>query len=235
MCFSSSASLAAWIISIVIAVYLWCRNKRYDRWNAAFITSFSTIQLLESKMWNVIDAKNDPSSDYNSSRLDIAGEELNVLTKLVMITLLTQPLVQNWMGWKYTSADTLGMLTMVYAVILIYNIFSKGYFYTTVVGEKGHLVWKRYEADASSSGGVTGGNSGRYGVEVPFLGSGLTGVLYLFGLFVPLTFMEGQQKWWLLGTGVLTALYAAVCAGPGEFGSYWCYTAVAYSVIALVM
>lgn len=37
MCYSTKASLIAWSTSVLIGIYLWQRNRRYDRWNASFI------------------------------------------------------------------------------------------------------------------------------------------------------------------------------------------------------
>jgi hypothetical protein len=213
MCFDTTSSLTAWSISILISIYLFYRGKRYDRWNAAFITSFSTIQLLEAGLWKTI--RYDKVIDTKTNEL---------LTKGILLTLLSQPLVQTAMA-SFNISDNqrfgktiLHILSFVLLGILFYGIFRVGdgdNSFKSEVGKKGHLMWQSY-------------NKGK---KTNFLGGWWVGALYLIGLFLPMFFMEGSIA--LLLIGVMTFITSLIYARGEEFGSFWCFTAVAYSFAAL--
>lgn len=201
MCYNTQSSLIAWVLANSIALFLFYRNRNYDRWNAGFIATFSMIQLLEGGIWAT------------------KNKEINtLLTQLILIVLLMQPLIQSYLGWKYTQKNTLYFLTMIYLVILMYGIFriySKGSEFYTKPGDGGHLIW---HADKGS-----------------FMGSWLIGGLYLLGLFVPLLFAKNGKGIPLLVIGILTALYSLMIAKKGEFSSLWCNYAVIYAVVAVIV
>jgi len=210
MCFDWQSSLTSWAISTGASWYLYKRNKNYDRWNAGFITCFSTIQLLEAGIW-----KTDPSKGVT--------ENNELLTKLILVGLSAQPLVQTYGAYVFTQETVLWYATWVFVGFLIYSIWrilkaKPGDFYSTI-GSKGHLVWHS-----------TNGEKGKEGVFGTW-----SGVLYLLGIFIPLFFMKDYGGLPLMAIGILTAAYVLYIAGPGEFGSMWCYTAIFYSVVALVM
>jgi hypothetical protein len=207
MCFNKEASFLAWTLSYTIAYYLYNRNKNYDRWNAAFILCFTTIQLLEAGVWLSLD---DPKS--------VSLNDL--LTRLLLIALMAQPLVQSYMGYKYTQNNLLALMSFVFLGILLWGFVriarSKPGQFVSYTGPKGHLVW--------TDGENQKGNA--------FLGNKLVVGLYLAGLFVPLLIM-GNRGMILLAVGVAAALYSTFFANPEEFGSYWCFASVAYAVAAI--
>jgi len=144
MCFDPNSSLLAWVISYSIAYYLFYRNRRYDRWNAAFILVFSLIQLLEAGLWTTVYDDNQAMND--------------LLTRIVLIILLLQPFVQSYMGATYTKSQILYVLTFIYFLLLIWGFYritvSKSGQFQTSVGPNGHLVWN------DGSGGMFNGWSG---------------------------------------------------------------------------
>ena len=148
MCFSAPASFTALIISIGISLWLWNRNHTYDRWNALFILSFALIQLWEGLLW--------------------MGFDSNILTSLIVITLLSQPVAQSYGGWMTTKSKELEYLFYFYVLVLLYGIIMISQSnYASKVGINGHLVWE----NKSNSSGVF---------------SGVLGFIYLIGLFLPL-------------------------------------------------
>ena len=172
---------------------------------AGFIIAFATIQLLEAGIWVSI-------TDDNRSMNDL-------MTRLIPIALLAQPLIQTYMGYRYTGNTFLKLFSFVLLGIFIYAWYrigvSKPGQYHSVVGSQGHLVWK----NEGSSTGVLGGK--------------WIILLYLLGIFAPLLFMENGKGIALLTVGVITALYSLSMTRSEEFSSYWCFTAVAFSIIAL--
>jgi len=172
MCYSAPSSLLAWGFANAIAVYLWHRNRRYDRWNAAFIFTFTLIQLLEAGLWS--------SSSPNTNQ---------VLTGLMVVALLAQPLVQSYMGWRYTREGILRILTFVYLGLLIWGIYkvvSRPENFSSHVGPRGHLVWE---------------SKGEGHLLQPFTW------LYLAGLFIPLLYM-GTSGIPLIIIGIATFVYS---------------------------
>jgi hypothetical protein len=208
MCFDSQASLLAFSLSYTIAWYIFERNRNYDRWLAGFIIAFSMIQLLEAGLWKTIERPTDHSGELN-----------DLLTRLILLALLFQPFIQSYLGYKYTGASILAYMAIAFALILCLAFYrtytsSPGQF-NSFVGGKGHLVWSDAKSPASFMGWV--------------------GFLYLMGIFIPLLFMKDWKGWPIIIIGVLTALYSLFAAGKGEFGSYWCFTAVAVSLTALFL
>ncbi len=197
MCFDTPSSLLAWAFANAIAWYLWQRNRNYDRWDAAFIFTFTLIQLLEAGLWST------RSEDAN-----------RLLTSLIVVALLAQPLVQSYMGWTYTRQGVLQVMTYVYIILLlwgIYKVLSRSEKFKTRVGPNGHLIWE---------------SKGEYHVLQPFMW------LYLLGLFVPLLYM-GRRGLPLIAVMIATFVYSWIKTRGQEFGSLWCFTAVAYALVAL--
>jgi len=196
MCFDVQSSLLAWSLALSIAFYLFFRNRGYDRWNAAFILTFTLIQLIEAGLWSSLD---DP-------RLNA------LLTEIVMLALLMQPVVQSFMSNLYepniASKILLGLslAAFVWGLWKVYT-YKKGFH--TDVGPNGHLVW-----------------------NLPF--GAIIGAIYMAGLFVPLFFMKDYKWVPLLGVGAITLLYSLkVGSKTEEWSSLWCITAVSYAIVAL--
>jgi len=204
MCFDIQSSLLAWSLTYSISIYLYFRNQNFDRWNAVFIMTFSTIQLLEAGIWYSI--------GENKKTIN------ETLTKLILITLMLQPLAQSYMGYLYAQKFILAVLSSIIAGVLIWSIIrivraTPGQFITNT-GPRGHLIW----SDSKSPN---------------FLGGWWIALLYLIGLFVPLFFMSGGKGVALLMIGVVTAIFSLMVASKEEFSSYWCYTTVIYAMVAL--
>lgn len=195
MCFSAPSSLLAWGFANSIAFYLWQRNKNYDRWNAAFIFTFTLIQLLEAGLWST------DSKDTNQ-----------VLTSIIMVALLAQPLVQSYMGWKYTKQPVLQIMTYIFIGLLIWGIFKAGSEkFQSYKGPNSHLVWE---------------SEGQSYILQPFTW------LYFLGLFIPLLYM-GVKGLPLIAIMMATLIYSWMATKGKEFGSMWCFTSVAYALVAL--
>lgn len=208
MCFDKDSSLLAWTLSYTIAWYLFNRNKNFDRWNAGFIIAFATIQVLEAGLW----ANNDDGKNP-----DING----VLTKLILLTLVFQPFFQTYLGYKYTKSNLLKMMTFIYVGIIMWTLMrlwkSKQGQFSSAPGPNGHMVW----TDSAKPN--------------DFLGGKMIGLLYFIGLFLPLLYMTGYggRGAFLIAIGVITAIYSMIFAGGKEFSSYWCFSAVAYSIASI--
>lgn len=238
MCFDKDSSLLAWTISYTIAMYLFYRNRNFDRWNAGFIICFATVQVLEAGLWSTQEdkTKGDHSSNIN-----------DLLTRLILIALVTQPLFQTYLG--YTSltkagargdpkgriiTDVLKFMSFIFVGVLLWSFYriwkSKPGDFSSKPGPNGHMVW----SDAKSPnflGGTT---------------SPLINAVYFLGLFLPLLAMiyfslskGGRFGGWgpvlLLLVGVFTVIYSTKVAAPNEFSSYWCFSAVLYSLAAVVV
>jgi hypothetical protein len=222
MCYSTRSSFIAWFIAVGIAIYLYNRNKNYDRWNAMFIFTFTLIQLLEGLLWST-----------SSQKLN------NILTIFVLIVLLLQPLVQSKAGADATNNKWLEMMIYLYVIVLLYGLFyiyRYGKNFYTSVGESGHLVWHFEHRPFEDIPRAKFPARGKFQVdsqcESDNILKGPIGLLYLMGLFIPLLF-AGWKGLPLLLTGIFTAIYSLRIAGKDEFSSLWCYYSVIYAVIAI--
>lgn len=208
MCFNAKSSFTAWIIAVILSIYLYKRNKNFDRWNAGFILTFTFIQFLEGGVWL--------SLKYKETTLN------SILTTFILISLLYQPFTQSALGYMFTKSPILKYSTLAYALIIGYTLFRIATTpmsnFSSTPGEEGHLVWndKTHSTD--------------------FLGGGLNFIpyMYLAGLFLPLLY-QGWRGIPLIIVGLATAYYSLKVAGKKEFGSYWCYTSVIYALVALLV
>lgn len=217
MCFNAKSSFTAWIIALILSIYLYKRNKNYDRWNAGFILTFTFIQFLEGGVWL--------SLKYRETTIN------SILTTFILISLLYQPFVQSSLGFMNTKSPILKYSTLAYALIIGYTLYRIATTpinnFSSTRGEKGHLVWddKTHPND--------------------FLGGGLSFIpyLYLAGLFFPLLY-QGWRGIPLIIVGLATAFYSlGMVGGPRygcpcgyrEFGSYWCFTSVIYALVAILL
>lgn len=222
MCFNTKTSFITWIIAVILSIYLYKRNKNYDRWNAGFILTFTFIQFLEGSVWLTLKYRGADVATINS-----------ILTTFILISLLYQPFTQSALGYKYSSSigaegtaysndPILKYSTLAFALIIGYTLFRIATTpmsnFSSTPGEEGHLVWndKTHLND--------------------FLGGGLSFIpyLYLAGLFLPLLY-QGWRGIPLIIVGLATAYYSLRVAGRSEFGSYWCYTSVIYALVALLV
>lgn len=206
MCYDQKTSLLAFIAAWTISLYLIYRNRNFDRWNAAFIMTFSTIQFLEFGVWGSI-----YTNDIRINR---------TLTVLIIIALTLQPLVQSLNIPNSDSPKKL--LVFVYAAILgytayrVYNVDDgsnpKGGIYTTV-GPTNHLVW-------NAPGGIFGG--------------WLIDALYMIGLFLPLIY-QGFHGLPIFIVGMATLFYSIYNSTSGEVGSLWCISSISLAFVALLI
>ncbi len=200
MCFNAESSLTVWVFSIVIAVYLYQRNRNYDRWNSSAIIVISTIQLLEAGLWTSLD---DPKKN-------------DILTRLVLLTLLAEPLVQSYMGYRYTKSVYLQIFTYIFVGFFIWGLIrvlsaKPGQFHSDV-SDSGRLEWK----DNASSGGLI-----------------KWAPLWFAGLLIPLLFMKEYRGIPLLIAALGTMAYSFYITSGQGFGSLWCFLAIIYSITAI--
>lgn len=217
MCFNAKSSFTAWIIALILSIYLYKRNKNYDRWNAGFILTFTFIQFLEGGVWL--------SLKYRETTLN------SILTTFILISLLYQPFVQSSLGYMNTKSPILKYSTLAYALIIGYTLFRIATTpisnFSSTPGEKGHLVWD----DKTHLNDFLGG-------ELNFIP-----YLYLAGLFLPLLY-QGWRGIPLIIVGLATSFYSLGVVGAPkyscpcgyrEFGSYWCFTSVIYALVAILL
>ena len=134
---------------------------------------------------------------------------------LIMLTLLAQPLVQTFGAWKSTGSDVLKYMTFVYGAIWLYTLYRAfTEKFSVSRGPTGHLVWH------TNNDSVVGGSFS------------FIGLLYILGLFLGLLWGLPQTVL-LIAVGFATLWWSYTNVSTGEFSSYWCYTAMAYSVAAL--
>ena len=212
MCYSTESSWISFFISIVISIIIWKRNKNYDRWNSLFIVSFALIQLWEGFLWYFSKGQN------NELNKNLKYE--NILLILILLTLNIQPIIQTW-GAKYftkSNSKMLRIFLIIYILIFIYSLYR---IYTEnfslKIGPNGHLEW------------YTNNNQHILTGNYKFLG-----ILYIFGLFFGLYFGIPNTIP-LIIVGFITFLWSLFkLRKSNEFSSYWCYSAIIYSFIALI-
>lgn len=126
---NKEVSIGAWIVSLVIGYILYVRNRLYDRWNAIFLVTFTTIQLIEGGLWFSVETGNTQAN--------------RTLTKFVIVALFAQPLVQTYFGYLYTGSVVLYYFSFVFLGLFLWAIYlvltrDMG---ISQPGKSGYLVW----------------------------------------------------------------------------------------------
>ena len=236
MCRSATVSVVAWSATALIATYVIIRNKPNGRWQGLFVLAFVLIQIIEAAIWsNRTDNPDCPKCVGNSCNTDKDGEPIDknydeLFTRLILIALFLQPLVQTFGAWKYGNfsgkygkmwKSIILIFAIVFFVLLLYAIFKssdKEADFETTKGPNGHLQWSR----TNSEGG--------------FVGPGWILGIYLIGLGLGLLFMKPRTHGLiLLGFGFITLWWSAKQSEDSELGSLWCFYAVLYAVLVLIL
>lgn len=210
MCWNAPASLATFIISSLMCLYLWFRNLHNDRVLSIWIFWISIMQLFEFFMWR--DMKNH-----------------SLFSKLALINILLQPLVLA-AGLFYYSKNVYNLTEKVVLGSIIGISFIKaiaGAFYAfitqknknwlSVKGPHCHLIWwfiKNYK-------------------QMPYL----TQFNYLY--MIPLSlatllikpFSQGLIYFFI---GFFSYLYTDTFY-PQEKGSLWCWVVTVMGLIAIML
>lgn len=209
MCYSFEVSLLSWIGGVSISMYLFQRNKNYDRWNAAFIFTFISMQLIEAILWKTI--------EYRNKKLN------SLITAIAILALYSQPMVNSLMGYKYTNQIVLffiGLLYSLFIVIATYKITTTALSnYHTDVGINGHLVWNSDNSKYFFAGNY---NAIR--------------ILYILGLFLPLLYQQPflTRALPLLSIGFITLIISMLNTSYDETSSMWCFLALLYGITAML-
>jgi len=205
MCINPQSSLNSFIFSICCSGFLFFRNKPFDIGNAAFIISFTTIQLLEYFIWKSIDSNNLEDNSY--------------YTRLVPIVLFAQPLIQTYFSYTYTKSYNLLIFIYIFMGILLYTIYTINNFnYKSVKGPNKHLIW--YKIDKIS-------NEKSIVIQRYFFG-----YIYLIGMGIGLYYTGNYS---LLSYGIGSFLFILNNYSEDEFSSMWCFVAIGYSLLCIFM
>lgn len=210
MCYSFEVSITTWFVGVAISIYLYERNKDYDRWNALFVFTVITMQLVEAFLWKTIQYKN---KYFNS-----------IFTAIALVALMVQPLVNSYMGYLYTNQILLFYMTFMYILIIFFTLVritttSLSSFHSDI-GPNCHLMW-----NDDSKPNFLGGN---YMV---------IGILYIIGLLVPLIYMTpfNQKGLPLMSVGIITLVMSIINTNStGEMSSLWCFLAILYGIVAML-
>lgn len=208
--------MVTYITVIVLVIILIRRNYGADRHLALFSAVFVTIQLMEFFAWLSIERKD---------------RKLNgLVTRLILIFLWLQPLINSYMAYRGINSTGKGGLASKYVMmscIIVFGVlflagivtaFGRDTFETTK-GPNCHLVWKRND----TSDGFMG--------NFPIMGA-----IYIIGLFLPLLFIKPFKKGVaLVLLGLALLIISRRFSSKEEMGSWWCWIAGIFTLGALAL
>lgn len=209
MCYNFETSIYSWFIALFMSLLLVLRNNSMENvWIMAFILTYTQVQILEAIIWTDINKTDDGSK-----------KRVADITKLILLAILAQPLINSLFGYFATGNSLLFYMTILYIIIWLYMFNTiKSYEFNSRIGPNGHLIWEKTKNGKTSS---------LFGDEFYYIG-----IIYLIGLFLPQLFMENKLKGYLFtGFGIISAIYSQI-KYPQEMGSMWCFIAVFGSIIA---
>ena len=240
MCQSAKTSLVAWVVAVVIALLIISTGKRVNKWNGYFILTFILVQFLEFMIWRergregLTTSASEALKEGPESKRNAPSSE--TFTRLILIALWLQPLVQTFMAYRHGNPKykpQLLVATIAFFVMFIWSIvkatdYSEKFQSRPFVGcgdtcnidgpcPGGHLQWTRSKTDG-------------------FVGPALSGYLYVFGLIFGLLFMTpGIFGVMQLILGLILLVYSSKQLHSEEKSSMWCIYAVFYAFLALII
>jgi hypothetical protein len=112
MCWSFEVSVLTGLISYSIALYIWLRNIKNDRWHSILLFTFSTIQWMDAILWK----------SKESSKLS-----LMTITYFIPFILALEP-VSSLYGAYYTNkkVDKSDMILYLFVFLGLFITLSKG-------------------------------------------------------------------------------------------------------------
>ena len=216
MCINKEVSLATFISSWTIGIYIFNRNKDLDRMNGLFLLTFSTMQFVEFLLW-FIKEKGLFNTDYNW-----------YISLLIPLVVILQP-INLYIGKNIHENNNklVGLLDriktdivksiypkilIIYIIVII--IYTFIYFNSTAIYNSGHLQW------------YGKGNKGN--TNATFIS------MFILALFLALPYLLLKQK--------RVSVYLFIIAGgvlfiysffyTDSFGSVWCWLG---NIIAFIM
>jgi len=112
MCWSFEVSVLTGLISYSIALYIWLRNIKNDRWHAIILLTFSSIQWMDAVLWK----------SKQSSKLSLL-----TITYFIPFILALEP-VSSLYGAYYTNKniDKSDMILYLFVFLFLFISLSKG-------------------------------------------------------------------------------------------------------------
>jgi hypothetical protein len=213
MCWNKEVSIITYVVVMVMVIILYRRNVGADRHIAAFSAIFVIIQLLEFFAWLSIEKKN---------------RKLNgLVTRLILIALFMQPLVNSYMAMRGASNPTakslMAVAVIVFVIILISSVITatSNDKFSTTKGPTCHLVWNRTH-DGKNAFFMSNNN--------------ITGFVYLLGLVLPVLFIKPLRKGVILAAlGLFLMIISKKMSSKEEFSSWWCWIAGVFTLAAILL
>lgn len=197
---------------MVIVIILYRRNTGSDRHIAIFSAVFVTIQLLEFFAWLSIEKKDRKLND--------------LVTRLILIALWAQPLVNTYMAFKGVNSWLLiiGLVTFSFFFINSFILASSPEPFKTSKGPNCHLTWSRTEDGKE----LFIGDSAFMSNWSPAV------IIYLAGLFIPILFIKPKSRAVKIAIiGGLTLGVSKLFSSKREFSSWWCWAAGIFTLGAV--
>ena len=207
MCWNEQVSFLTYVVVIIIIVIILRQNPSPNvRWQAYFALTFITIQLLEGFLWVSIKNKNDQMNAF--------------FTRLVLIALWAQPLINSYAGARFGQTSDFGKKVLIVSTVIfigtfiyaVYQAMRSDIDFNTEKTDSCHLQWMRSDTPQFMS-------------NIDALAP-----LYIAGLFVPLLFILPRRDAIILVTvGLITLIFARRVTKEDEsLSSMWCLFAAIY-------
>ena len=217
MCFTAKDSIISWWILAIIALFLWYRNRQYDRALSVFVLVLGLIQLIEYGIHSGADPNQSGRALYITLWLQTLVLAIGVFVFIgsqnaQKVTTVTDDVIHTIAGWN------LFLFAIVFVVTLVIS-FTSGSTFSGAPGPSGHIEW--YQNDSSLLGGW--------------------GFLYLAGIFIPLFLIFAYYSWAdisiaiMIVYGALSAAYVVANYPVSAFSSMWCYLSIGFAFLAFFL
>ena len=212
MCINKEVSITTFIVSLFVGIYLFFRNKKYDKWLAVFLLSFSSMQLIEYFLW-ILQENNLFKSNYDYFLVKF------VIPLVLILELLSAYLGKLWYqnNYKFNILNLLKKefktsifpyILIIYIAIFIYHQYIAK-FVGSSVSKQGHLNW---------------GSTYQHKKFWTYF----NGLLFAFLLAYPFFGEINIVAIYLFATVLIALFYS------DNFASYWCFIGN-FSVLILLL
>jgi hypothetical protein len=214
MSYDAKIAVSSWWILVLMALFLWYRNIKYDRALAIFVFTLGLIQLIEYGIYSGADPNQSGRALYITLWLQCLVLAIGVYM-FINSTIsnetqsMTKTAIHTIAGWN------LFLFSVVFVIFLVIS-FSPDMHMSVSIGKNEEIIW--YKNGGSILGNWTW--------------------LYLIGIFLPLFLLLGYYMWADLGIailiiyGILTTLFITANYYVSSFGNLWYYLSVGFAFLA---
>jgi hypothetical protein len=213
MSYNAKLSISSWWILVLMALFLWYRNEKYDRALSIFVFTLGLIQLIEYGIYSGADPKQSGQAIFLTLWLQCLVLAIGVFTFINNTITSTATTTQNIA--HVIAGFNLFLFSIIFVICLVIS-FSPDISLTASLNSNEQIIWNQNNSSIL--------NKWEW--------------LYLIGIFIPLFLIFAYYMWAdleiaiLILYGIFSVTYITTHYKITSFDNLWCYLTVGFVFLA---